>query len=486
MTDPPLNRLPEHALLIGGRTSGDGSGGVEDHVYAANGRVTRSVPLAGVREVDAAVSEARRAFETWRGMLPRDRARILHSIGDALVRHREELAQIQTIETSVPIAFSGAFAEIAARYFFYNAGWADKAAGEMVPAGSGALDYAIEEPYGVIGAIVPWNASLIAVCQILAPVLAAGNTVVLKPPPLAPFVAVRVAELALEAGLPPGVVNVVTGGAEAGEHLVRHPDVAKVHFTGSPVTARRVLMSAAERIAPVSLELGGKSPLVVFGDADPMAAAQQALTSMAGLCGQGCTLPTRVLVEEGLSDRFITLLKGLLRRVQIGDPFEDATQMGPLVSAAACARVLSAIDRARRENEGTLIMGGYRLDGSLGDGYYVAPTLFADVGPDSALAQEEIFGPVLSLFTFGDEDEAIRMANASRYGLAAYVFAADLRRAHRVAAALEAGSVWINGPVAVEPSMPFGGCKESGYGRLGGRAGIREFTRPKNVWLSVR
>jgi acyl-CoA reductase-like NAD-dependent aldehyde dehydrogenase len=374
---------------------------------------------------------------------------------------------------------------MAAQYFQYNAGWADKTSGEVVTAGPEAFDYTVHEPYGVVGAIIPWNASLIVASQVLAPILAGGNTVVLKPSDLSPFVTLRLVELALEAGVPPGVINVVTGDKIAGETLVRHKGVSKIHFTGSRETARKILAATAENIVPVCLELGGKSPLLIFSDSDLIAAAQVALGTIVGLSGQGCALPTRVLVDRAVHDKFLVLLKGLLRRVKVGDPLEKETQVGPLISAKACERVLAIIDRALHQHHGDLIAGGNRMDGVYANGYFIAPTIFTAVAEESELAGDEIFGPVLSVMSFEHEEDAIRMSNNSPYGLAAYVFTNDLKRAHRVSSALEVGTVWINGLDSLEPSMPFGGFKQSGYGRLGGRAGVREFTRQKNVWLSL-
>lgn len=472
-------------MLIGRQRHEQGSGGAREHIYAATGGATCSVPLAGAAEIEAAVEAAHQAGALWRHQAGAERARLLHALGEALLAHGEELALVQTMESAVPSMFARTFLTSAAQHFFYNAGWADKLDGELLPVGPGALDYTRAEPYGVLASIVPWNGGLAALAQVLAPMLATGNTVVLKPSELAPFSAQRLVELALEAGLPAGVVNVVTGTAEAGRLLVRHPGVAKIHFTGSRATARDVLAGAAEHIVPVCLELGGKSALLVCADADLMAAAQQALAAIVGLCGQGCALPTRVLVARDVQARFLVLLKGLLRRVQVGDPLAPSTQVGPLISADACARVLGVIERAQQRGEATLLSGGQRLTGELAEGFFIAPTLFSDVPEDSELAREELFGPVLSVLGFDDESEALRLANDSPYGLAAYVFSADLRRAQRLAAALEVGSVWINGQAALAPAMPFGGCKQSGYGRLGGRAGLREFTRPKNVWLAL-
>lgn len=485
MIQPPIHRLPKPALLIGRRRVEQASGGVREHIYAATGGATYALPVAGAAEIDAAVDAAQQGARRWRGLAAAERAGRLHALGRALEAHADELALVQAVESATPLAFARAFPTAAAKHFFYYAGWADKLGGELIPVDPDAFDYAVAEPYGVVAALVPWNGGLAGVAQVLAPVLAAGNAVVLKPSELAPFSALRLAELALEVGLPEGVVNVVTGAADAGRLLVRHAQVAKIHFTGSPATARDVLRGAAENLVPVCLELGGKSALVVCADGDLMAAAQQALAAIVGLCGQGCALPTRVLVAREVQARFVVLLKGLLRRLRVGDPLAPETQVGPLISAAARTRLTALVARAVSQGEGTLQAGGRALEGELAQGFFMAPTLFTDVREDSALACEELFGPVLSVLSFDDEAEALRLANSSVYGLAAYVFSADLRRAQRLAAALEVGSVWINGLAALEPGMPFGGCKQSGYGRLGGRAGLREFTRTKNVWLAL-
>ncbi|MDP9107429.1 MAG: aldehyde dehydrogenase family protein, partial [Candidatus Eremiobacteraeota bacterium] len=350
---------------------------------------------------------------------------------------------------------------------------------------SRAFTYTVDEPYGVVAVIIPWNASLISVGQLLGPVLAAGNAAVLKPSELAPFVSLRVAELALQAGIPPGTVNVVPGAAAGGDALVRHGGIAKVHFTGSSATARTILAAAAERLTPVSLELGGKSALLIFADADIPAAVQQALSGAVALSGQGCTNGTRVLVESAIYEQVLLLARGMMRRIVVGDPFDAATLMGPVVSAAACERIVDTIDRARTSGAARLVSGGHRLDGALADGYFIAPTAFADVDRDSELAREEIFGPVLAFSSFVGEEDAVELANATRYGLAAYVHTRDARRMHRVAGALVAGSVWVNGTEGLAAAAPFGGMKESGFGRVGGRAGIREFTQTKSVWVAT-
>jgi aldehyde dehydrogenase (NAD+) len=374
---------------------------------------------------------------------------------------------------------------VAADFLRYNAGWADKLGGDVISTWPvRALDYSLDEPYGVVGLIIPWNGPLASMGQMLGPILAAGNTVVVKPSELAPFTALRIGELCLAAGLPPGVVNVVPGGAEAGEALVRHPGIDKIHFTGSGSTAQRILAGALTNLTPVGLELGGKSAHIIFAGGDLRMAARQALTGAVALAGQGCANGTRVLVEASVYDEVLRIALGRLKHVVVGDPMQQRTIMGPVVSADACERVLGVIARARDENHGRLVAGGERLGGELDGGYFIAPTVFADVDNGSDLEQMEIFGPVLSFMRFSSESDAIRLANDTSYGLAAYVTTNDLRQAHRVSRALAVGSVWVNGFTGLSPATPFGGVKRSGYGRIGGLAGVREFLRPKNVWMA--
>lgn len=477
---PPVDALPEPGFFVGDvrHSRGDGE---HPHVYAANGEVTRAVPLAGPAVVEEAVAAARRAASGWRQVAPGRRRDLLHELAALVRANAPRLAAIQTIENGVPVRFAATLPAIAADHVEYFAGWADKIGGKVI-AGGGGLDYTRDEPYGVVAVIIPWNGPLISIAQVLAPALATGNVVVLKSSELAPFTGMVFGELALAAGFPPGVVNVVAAGPAGSEALVRHPGVDKIHFTGSAGTARRLLAAASERLTPTCLELGGKSALLVFADADPMAAAQHALAGAVVMAGQGCANATRVLIEAPLYDRMLRLVAGLMRRVAVGDPFDAATDMGPVISAAACERILACIARSRATSR--LVSGGERLGGELADGYFIAPTLFADADGGSELAQEEIFGPVIACAPFADEAAAIEQANATRYGLAAYVHTADLRRAHRVAAALEAGSVSINGLQPPSPGAPFGGIKESGHGRVGGLAAIRELTRPKNIWIA--
>jgi aldehyde dehydrogenase (NAD+) len=320
----------------------------------------------------------------------------------------------------------------------------------------------------------------------VVPALAAGNVVVLKPPSLTPFAALLFGELALEAGLPPGALNITPGDADAGEALVAHPDVAKISFTGGGAVARRVMETAARGLKPVALELGGKSANLVFADADLDAAAQMAaIHGVAVLSGQGCVLPTRAYVQDGVYDAFVERVLRIVGSLKVGDPLAPDTFMGPVISSAAAERILGVIERAKAERAGALLTGGTRLGGALAEGAFIAPTVFGDVAHDSHLAREEIFGPVLSITRFRDEAEAIAMANDSRYGLGAYVHTKDVARAHRCADALQAGLVSINAGPAMAPNMPFGGMKQSGFGREGGRAGLDEFLQIKTVHVAL-
>jgi aldehyde dehydrogenase (NAD+) len=455
-------------------------------VYPATGKPTLRVPLAGAAEIDAAVQAARAASPEWRSWTV-DRRRDVMLRFAALVReHAEEIGQLSVFENGTPIRLAQGFVPAAADAFTYNAGWADKVGGDVIATWPvPALDYTVVEPYGVVGIIIPWNGPVPTLGMTMAPALAAGNTVVLKPSRPAPFSPLLVGRLLLEAGLPPGVVNIVPGGPEAGDALVRHPGVDKIHFMGSSAVAKEVLAAALTNLTPISLELGGKSANIIFADADLDAAAELAVSAIVLMSGQACLIGTRVLVEESVYDDVVERCKAKVEQISVGDPALHSTRMGPLISPGACERVLGFVERARATGEGRLVTGGYRLGGDLADGYFIAPTIFADADNTSELAQREIFGPVISIQRFSTEAEALSIANDHRYGLAAYVQTNDLRRAHRMAAALEAGSVWINGFPGVPGSIPFGGTKQSGYGRLGGLAGIQEFSRPKNVWTAL-
>jgi aldehyde dehydrogenase (NAD+) len=481
-----LDVFPRPGLLIGDRLVTATTGGEFQHVYPATGKPTLNVPLAGAADIDAAVQAARAASPEWQSWTVDRRRDVMLRFAALVGDHEEAIGQLSVFENGTPIRLAETFVPRVADAFTYNAGWADKVGGDVIATWPvAALDYTVVEPYGVVGIIIPWNGPVPTLGMTLAPALAAGNTVVLKPSRPAPFSPLLVGRLLLEAGFPPGVVNIVPGGPEAGDALVRHPGVDKIHFMGSSAVARAVLAAASVNLTPVSLELGGKSANIIFADADLDAAAELAVSAIVLMSGQACLIGTRVLVEDTVYDDVVERCKTKVEQIAVGDPASASTTMGPLISPSACERVLGFVERARASGEGRLVTGGHRMGGDLADGYFVAPTIFADVDNGSDLAQREIFGPVIAIRPFSTEAEALSIANDHRYGLAAYIQTNDLKRAHRLAAALEAGSVWINGFPGVPGSIPFGGTKQSGYGRLGGLAGIQEFSRPKNVWTAL-
>jgi len=461
-----------------------GGGAPRTFVHPATGETYAELPLAGPAEVDAAVAAARAAFPAWRALAPASRRDLLHRLAGTLREHTDELAALVTLEMGMPLRSSAAGVAQAAEWFAHYAGWADKISGVTVPAAPGAVhDYTALSPRGVVAAIIPWNGPVIALALKVAPALAAGNCVVLKPSELAPFSSVRLAALLAAAGLPRGVLSVVGGGPDVGERLVGHDGVDLVSFTGGDRAGRAVGRAAAERHLPAVLELGGKSASLVFDDVDPVRAGKLGVTLGAVQnSGQGCFLPTRLLVHRGSYHAVLDAAVAAAGRARIGDPFDPGTSMGPVVSTAAAERILGVVRAARDRGDGRLVAGGTRVDRP---GSFVAPTVFADVDPASPLAQEEVFGPVLAVTPFDDEDEAVALANGTRFGLAGYLWTADLARAHRVAGRLDAGYVSVNGMAGLPPGAPFGGWKASGHGTEGGPDGLREYLRTKNIHIQL-
>ena len=474
-------------LLIGGDRITDASGGTHAHLYPATGQPNAHIPLAGADEIDRAVASAWAAHREWVA-LPVDRRRdLLIDLADAVHENLGDLARLNVHDYAVPISFAGN-AVLLERFLRHFAGYADKPHGVTTPVtGSFDVNWIEREPYGVVGVIAPWNGSLVVTGSCVAPALAAGNAVVLKPSEVAPFAALRFGELCVEVGLPDGLVNVVPAGPAGGEALVRHPGIRKIHFTGGDKTARKVLQSAAVNLTPVVTELGGKAANIVFGDADLDAAAM--LSAHQGplmQSGQSCASASRVLVHESVYDAFLEKFVAAIEASVIGDPLDPRVVFGPVISEPAVDRILGVIEDAVACGAGDLVVGGNRLGGEFADGYYLQPTVFAGVDNSSALAQTEIFGPVVAVMKFIDEADAVRIANDTRYGLNAFVQTADLRRAHRVARGLEAGSVWINTFSDISPQGPYGGYKQSGSGRTGGLEGLHEFLQVKNVRIGMR
>ncbi len=448
----------------------------------ATGETLAELARGDHADVDAAVASAKRAFPAWARTDPNERQRLLWKAGEAILAATSELARLETLDTGKPISNATTIdVPRTADTFFYFAGWATKLGGETIPVRGPFLNYTVREPLGVIGAIIPWNFPLLLAARKIAPALAAGNTVVLKPPEEASLTSLELARILAEVGFPPGVLNVVTGhGEEAGAALVAHPDVAKISFTGGTDTGRLIMRNAAATLKRVSLELGGKSPNIVFADADVRAAAKNAVLAAFYNQGELCTAGTRLLVERAVHDEVLDVVVSGARAMVPGDPLDPGTQMGPLVSAAQHRRVLGYLERGDAEGARREVGGPVQ-----GPGWFVAPTVYSGVRPEMTIAREEIFGPVLSVLPFDDVEDAARIANASEFGLAAGIWTKDIGKAHALAARIQAGTVWINTYNRFDAASPYGGVKQSGFGRENGRAVLDEVTQLKSVWVAT-
>jgi acyl-CoA reductase-like NAD-dependent aldehyde dehydrogenase len=429
---------------------------------------------AGVEETDAAVARARAAFPAWRDISPRDRGRLLRRLATLVEEHSEELARIESQNVGKPIAGARGEVGMVADVFHFYAGAVDKRYGETIPV-AGGVDMTFREPLGVVGLIVPWNFPLNISSWKLGPALACGNTVVLKPAELTPLSALRLAELALEAGIPEGVINVLVGkGRVVGQRLVEHPDVAKIGFTGSTEVGRGVMKGAADTIKRVTLELGGKSANIVFADADLEKAAAAAPYAVFDNAGQDCCARSRILVERSAYNRFAELLIDATRNVKVGDPSDDATEMGPLIS------------RQHRETVASFVDGDTLFTGDAPDGTgFWYPCTIVEASNDDRIAREEVFGPVAALIPFDDEADAIRIANDTPYGLSGSIWTENGARALRVARALDTGVLSVNTNSSVRVTTPFGGFKQSGFGRELGMHGLDGYSEVKNVYYST-
>ncbi|MEV0084366.1 aldehyde dehydrogenase family protein [Saccharopolyspora sp. NPDC050642] len=484
--------LKDGLLLVDGQWRQARAGRTWTHHHPATGEAIGDFAVADADDVDDAVRAARRAFDEgpWPTIRAGERVRLLRRCADLLRENADDLRARQALDNSVPLSFGTVYAgsvDVAADVFDHHAGWIDKAGGDTLPPYQGGdhLAMTFREPVGVVAAVLPWNAPFLLFAQKIAPALAAGCTVVLKPSEYATFSVLRMVELLLEAGIPDGVVNVVTGpGDPTGEALITHPQVDKVSFTGSREVGRRIVEASAGTMKRVSLELGGKSPAIVFPDADVSLAGMTAMGMVTlGLSGQACVAHTRALVHRDAYDEFVGAAELIAGSVTYGDPFDPGVLSSPLINQRQLDRVLGFIDKGREEGA-RLVTGGGRPDGDLSTGHFVQPTVFADVDNAMTVAQQEIFGPVLTVVPFTDEDEAVRMANDSEYGLGAGVYTSDVRRAFRVAKRIRTGTVGING-FQVEPHLPFGGYKQSGLGREGGRSAFEAYTELKTVLLPL-
>lgn len=479
-----VRALPPGPAYVAGAYR-NGGGGPHTHRDPATGEELRTWPLCGPSEVDEAVATAIPAQQEWQRLEPGQRRDALLTLAETVEAHAQTLAALVSLEMGMPLRASQAGVTAAVDWFRHYAGYADKIEGTVPAVGSPSrtLDYTRYAPYGVVAAIIPWNGPVMALALKVAPALAAGNAVVLKPSELAPFSSLYFGSLVTIAGLPNGLVNVVAGGADVGARLCAHPAVAMISFTGGSIAGRAVTEAAAARHVPTVLELGGKSASLVFPDCDVDRTAKlAAILGVAQNSGQGCFLPTRLLVHRSIYDRTVQAVAAAAAKFRLGSPFDPGTTMGPVVDDRARERILDAIAAAERRGDGRLIQGGRRAVGDgLAEGNFVEPTIFADVDPASPLARDEVFGPVLCILPFDDEAEAVEIANGTSFGLAGYIWTADLGRAHRLADALQAGYVSVNGMAALPAAAPFGGWKASGHGVEGGRHGLGEYLRIKNV-----
>ncbi len=450
----------------------------------ATGAPLATLARAGEEDVDVAVRSAARAFASWSKTDPNERARILWKAGELVMSKLEELAHLEALDTGKPIA-NARLIDVprTADTFFYFSGWATKLGGETIPVRGPFLNYTVREPLGVIGAIIPWNFPLLLGARKIAAALTVGNTVVIKPAEEASLSTIALAKILAEAGLPPGALNVITGyGEEAGAALVSHPTVAKISFTGGTETGKLVMRLAASTLKRVSLELGGKSPNIVFADSDVTVAAAAAVTAAFYNQGELCTAGSRLLVERSVHDQVLEIVAQGAKALVPGDPLDPSTKMGPLISAAHRDKVVGYV--AAGESEGaTRVAGAPCTAGQAG--YFVDPTVFSGVDETMSIAREEIFGPVLSVIPFDGLEQAARIADATEFGLAAGVWTRDIGKAHALAARLRAGTVWINTYNRFDAASPYGGYKQSGFGRENGRAVLDELTHLKSVWVSL-
>jgi len=479
--------LGRKQLLINGEWRDASNGKTQPVVNPATEEIIAEVASATPEDVDAAVKAARAALEgPWGKMPARERGRLVYKLGEQLMAQADGVARLETLHNGKPITESR-HVEIpmAAECLQYFAGWADKVHGETVPVKGGQLVYTLREPVGVVAAIVPWNFPLLIAVWKVAPALAMGNTVILKPASQTPLTALALGEMATALGFPPGVLNIITGsGSTAGQAIVDHPGIDKIAFTGDTSTGKGIMKSAADTLKHITLELGGKSPNIVFADADLDAAVRGATMGIFYGKGEVCAAGSRLLVEASIKDEFLAKVADRTKKMVAGDPMNPKTRFGAISSKSQLERVLQYVETAKKEGA-TLLAGGARADIGTGKGYFMQPTVFGNVTTDMTIAREEIFGPVLAAIEFADVEDAIAKANSSVYGLASGIWTRDVRKAHYVASKLKAGTVWINTYNAYDTAAAFGGYKQSGFGREMSMHALEYYTQVKTVWVDM-
>ena len=480
-------QMIQKQLFINNEWRPAASGKTMDVVNPATEDVCATVASADAKDLNAAVDASRAALNgPWGQMSARERGRLVRKLGERLMERADEFARLETLHNGKPISESRHI-EIpaAAECLEYYGGWSDKVMGETVPVKGNYLNYTLREPLGVCAAIVPWNFPLLIATWKIAPALACGNTIIVKPASQTPLTALALGEIALEVGLPPGVLNVLTGsGATLGQAIVEHPGIDKIAFTGDTSTGKAIMKGAADTLKKITLELGGKSPNIVFPDADIEAAIRGATIGIFYGKGEVCAAGSRLLVDKSIKNEFVDKLAARTKKMVAGDPMDPKTRFGALSSKKQMETVLRYIESAKKEGA-TLVAGGERIDIGTGKGYFVQPTVFADVKPEMTISREEIFGPVLAAIEFADLDEAIARANDSPYGLAAGIWTKDIKKAHYVARKLQAGTVWINTYNIYDTATPFGGYKQSGFGREMSMHAIEHYTQLKSVWVDL-
>jgi aldehyde dehydrogenase (NAD+) len=481
-------RVEPGRLLIDGQWV-DGSKKF-DTINPATGEVLTQVAEASSQEVDRAVQAARRAFEerggAWRKLSASERGRLIWKLADLIEKNIEEFAELETLDNGKPI-FESRYVDMpmVIDVLRYYAGWATKIHGETVNTFETAFTYTLREPVGVVGLIIPWNFPLLLASWKLGPALACGCTVVMKPAEQTSLTTLRLGEMAVEAGFPAGVINIVTGGPATGKAIVAHPGIDKIAFTGSTAVGKEIMRGAADTLKRVTLELGGKSPNIVFADSDIDNAVKGAINGIFYGKGEVCNAGSRLFVESKVKDEFIEKLVGRASKMKPADPLDPKTRLGAIVSQEQMQTVLGYID-AGKEEGAKLIAGGNRVSVDGGRGFFIEPTIFGDVNNNMKIAQEEIFGPVLATLTFDDIDQVVAQANQNQYGLAAAVWTRDVKKAHSVSRQLKAGTVWINTYGLMDASLPFGGYKSSGFGRELGENALEHYTEVKTVWLNMQ